>query len=225
LPNALKKKMPPPKPSAKAGQTIWRRRMLYHERRARKDGYKNIAGIDEAGRGPLAGPVVACALSLKRTRFNCRVDDSKKLTPRMRLIAYDEILEKALFGIGIINEKIIDRINIYNATKRAMRRALESLSVKPDLVLVDGNIALIAPGDKKYITGGDSKSLSIACASIIAKVTRDRIMLKYHEKYPRYGFSRHKGYGTKEHMRLLLKHGPSPIHRRSFNPVKQMVAR
>jgi len=198
--------------------------MLYHERKAYKDGHKNIAGIDEAGRGPLAGPVVACALFLKHTRFNCRIDDSKKLTPAMRSLAYGEILEKALFGVGIISEKVIDRINIYNATKKAMRRALQNLSVKPDIVLVDGNIDLKAPCKKKHIIGGDSKSLSIACASIIAKVTRDRIMRKYHEKYPHYGFARHKGYGTREHMRLLLKHGPSPIHRRSFNPVKRLFS-
>jgi len=181
--------------------------------------------VDEAGRGPLAGPVVACALLLKSTRFNCRIDDSKKLTHRGRLLAYKEILEKAFFGIGIINEKIIDRINIQNATKKAMRLAIKRLSIKPDLLLVDGNIQLNVPCEKKYIIGGDSKSLSIACASIIAKVTRDEIMLRYHQKYPLYGFVRHKGYGTKEHMGLIFKHGPSPIHRRSFNPVKRMVAK
>lgn len=200
------------------------RRMLYHERKARKAGYKNIAGIDEAGRGPLAGPVVACALCLRNTRFKHRIDDSKKLTPRMRLFAYGEILKKALVGIGIVNEKIIDKINIHNATKRAMRQALRDLNLRPGFLLVDGRIDFSAPCEKKHITGGDSKSLSIACASIIAKVTRDKIMLKYHERFPEYGFSRHKGYGTREHMRLILKHGPSPIHRRSFNPVKRMVA-
>jgi len=171
----------------------------------------------------LAGPVVACALCLREASFNHRIDDSKKLTPRMRFLAYGEIITKALIGIGIVNEKIIDRINIYNATKRAMREALRDLKIRPDILFVDGRIDLRAPCEEKHIIRGDSKSLSIACASIIAKVTRDKIMLKYHEKFPRYGFARHKGYGTKEHMRLLLKHGPSPIHRRSFNPVKRMV--
>jgi len=202
---------------------IWRKRLLYHERKARRDGYKKIAGVDEAGRGPLAGPVVACALLLKHVHFECRIDDSKKLTPAMRLIAYGEIIDKSIFGIGITSEKTIDRINIYNATKRAMRKALKDLSVKPDILLVDGDINLSVPCEKKCITGGDSKSLSIACASIVAKVTRDAIMLKYHEKYPCYGFARHKGYGTREHMRLLLKYGPSPIHRRSFKPIKSSV--
>lgn len=189
--------------------------------RARRAGFKCIAGIDEAGRGPLAGPVVAAALLLKDTRFTRRIDDSKKLTPKSRLLAYEEILGKARFGIGIVGEKVIDKINIYNATRKAMESAVRNLSVKPDFLLVDGRIRLTTHCKRSHITRGDSKSLSIACASIVAKVTRDRMMLKYHKKYPQYGFARHKGYGTREHFRLLRKHGPSPIHRFTFNPVKQ----
>lgn len=194
--------------------------MLKHERKARKAGFRRIAGIDEAGRGPLAGPVVASALILKETHFKHRIDDSKKLTPRARNLAYEEILKKAWFGIGIISEKIIDEINIYRATARAMEVAVKNLRVRPDYLLVDGRIRIKAPCKKESIVGGDSKSLSIACASIVAKVTRDRIMCDYHKKYPVYGFLRHKGYGTKEHRRLLQKHGPSPIHRFTFNPLK-----
>lgn len=197
--------------------------MLYHERKARREGSKLIAGIDEAGRGPLAGPVVAASIVLRDTNFSCRIDDAKKLTPRARLIAYNEIVKKAWFGVGIISEKIIDNVNIYNATARAMEEAVKSLSVKPDCLLIDGNIKLTTPHKKHCIINGDSLSLSIACASIIAKVTRDEIMCKYHKKYPQYGFSRHKGYGTKEHIRRLKTHGPSAIHRFSFNPVKQLV--
>lgn len=198
--------------------------MLYHERKARKAGFKHIAGIDEAGRGPLAGPVVAAALLLKKTRFKHKIDDSKKLTPRARLLAYGEILKNARVGVGIVSEKTIDAINIYNATARAMEKAVRKLSVKPDFLLVDGRIKLKIPCKKAHIKEGDSKSLSIACASIIAKVTRDKIMLGYHKKYPQYGFARHKGYATKEHVRRLMKHGPSPIHRSTFNPVKQLFS-
>ena len=173
----------------------------------------------------MAGPVVAAALQLTETRFNTRIDDSKRLTPKARLLAYREITKKAKIGIGIVNEKIIDRINIYKATIRAMEEAVRNMGVKPDYLLVDGKMRLKTPCKKSYIIKGDSKSLSIACASIIAKVTRDRIMEKYHKKYPQYGFSRHKGYATREHIRRLIKHGPSPIHRHSFNPVKEMWAK
>ena len=173
----------------------------------------------------MAGPVVAAALLLKDTRFKNRIDDSKKLTPKMRLLAYKEILKKASVGIGIVGEKRIDEINIYNATGAAMEEAVKKLRVKPDFLLIDGRVRFRAACRKAYIIGGDSKSLSIACASIIAKVTRDKMMIKYHKKFPQYGFARHKGYGTKEHFRCLRKHGPSPIHRTTFNPVKQFFSK
>jgi len=197
--------------------------MLRYERKARREGFKHIAGIDEAGRGPLAGPVVAASLILKETRFTSRIDDSKKLTPKARLKAYGEILKKSQIGIGIVGEKAIDKINIYQATRRAMEQAVKKLKTKPDYLLVDGRIRLKHPSRKANIIGGDSKSLSIACASIVAKVTRDEIMKKYHKKYPEYNFARHKGYGTKEHFRRLMEFGPSPIHRTSFHPVKQLI--
>ncbi|MBL7157375.1 MAG: ribonuclease HII [Candidatus Omnitrophica bacterium] len=193
---------------------------LKHERKAHREGYRRVAGIDEAGRGPLAGPVVASAVILKETRFKQRIDDSKKLTPLARNLAYEEIKRKVWFGIGIVSEKVIDKINIYNATARAMEIAVRNLGVKPDYLLIDGRIRLKVLCKKAHIIGGDSKSLSIACASIIAKVTRDSIMCKYHKRYPAYGFLRHKGYGTREHLRKLIKHGPSPIHRFTFKPVK-----
>ena len=197
--------------------------MFYHERKAHKRGFKYVAGIDEAGRGPVAGPVVAASLILRQIRFKNRIDDSKKLTPRARLLAYGEILEKAWIGVGVVSEKIIDKINIYNATALAMEKAVRNLKVRPDFLLVDGRIKLKTPCGRSHIIKGDSKSLSIAAASIIAKVTRDRIMCEYHKKYPRYGFFRHKGYATREHVRRLMKHGPSPIHRASFNPVKRLI--
>ncbi|OGW75292.1 MAG: ribonuclease HII [Omnitrophica bacterium RBG_13_46_9] len=198
--------------------------MLHHERKARKAGFTCIAGIDEVGRGPLAGPVVAASLVLRDEVFTHRIDDSKKLTPRARSLAYREIIEKAWIGIGIVSEGLIDRINIYNATVIAMEMAIRDLSVRPDFLLIDGRLNLKSTCKKSCIIKGDSKSLSIACASIIAKVTRDSIMLGYHEKYPQYGFARNKGYGTKEHIKSLNKYGPSPIHRLSFNPVRRLVA-
>ena len=180
-----------------------------------------MAGVDEAGRGPLAGPVVAAALLLKKTSFRNRIDDSKRLTPKARLLAYREIIKKAWVGIGIVDEKVIDRVNIYNATAAAMEQAIRRLAVKPDFILVDGRMRLNYPCRKSYIIDGDSKSLSIACASIVAKVTRDNIMARFHKKYPQYGFICHKGYATREHLRRLKKHGPSPIHRFSFNPLRE----
>lgn len=197
--------------------------MLYHEKKARKAGYSFIAGLDEAGRGPLAGPVVAAALILKETCFKNRIDDSKKLTPHKRLLAFKEIRKKAWIGIGIVDEKTIDVINIFKATSCAMEKSLKNLSVKPDYLLIDGRVRVKSSCKKMNIISGDSKSLTIACASIVAKVTRDKIMVKYHKKFPEYGFSKHKGYGTKEHMRKIRKYGPSPIHRITFNPIKQFI--
>ena len=195
------------------------KRLLSRERRLNKSGYKLIAGLDEAGRGPLAGPVVAGAVILKTTDFTCEIDDSKKLSPKKRDIAYRQILKKAHVGIGVVDEKVIDSVNIYRATIKAMEMALDDLGIPADYVIVDGTMKLSTSCPMKSIIGGDSKSLSIAAASIIAKVTRDRIMEKYHEIYPQYGFLSHKGYPTKAHKRALALYGPSPIHRRSFRPV------
>jgi len=195
--------------------------LLRHERKLSSSGYSAIAGVDEAGRGPLAGPVVAGAVILKDLKFNTRIDDSKKLSPRQREKAYLEITQKSFIGVGIVDEKTIDRINIYQATKKAMLLAISKLEIRPDYVIVDGNMKIATKCPLKCIVGGDSKSLSIAAASIIAKVTRDRIMLELDKIYPQYGFARHKGYGTKSHIEALNSHGPSPIHRFSFNPVKK----
>ena len=191
--------------------------------RIRRLGFRAIAGVDEAGRGPLAGPVVAGAVILGNFRFKEEIFDSKKLSHKKRVLAYNEILANAVVGIGIVGEKTIDEINIYQATLQAMRIALASLKLTPDYAIVDGNMKLDACCPAESIVKGDCKSLSIAAASIIAKVTRDNIMLKYHSEYPQYGFYRHKGYPTKDHKRALKEHGPSPIHRFTFQPVKDLI--
>lgn len=195
--------------------------LLLHERRLSRSGYRSIAGVDEAGRGPLAGPVVAGAVILKDLSFKERIDDSKKLSPKRRDRAYKEIFEKAIVGIGVVDEKTIDRINILRATKKAMALAIKNLEIPPDYVIVDGIVKVSTRSPIKCIVKGDSKSLSIAAASIIAKVTRDNLMLRYHRLYPQYGFARHKGYPTRDHKKALKAHGPSPIHRYSFQPVKE----
>jgi ribonuclease HII len=197
------------------------RKLQQVEKRLKRSGYELVAGIDEAGRGPLAGPVVASAVILKDLNFTSRIDDSKKLSAKKREKAYREILEKAHVGIGIVGEKTIDEINIYRATIKAMELAISDLGIPPDYVIVDGRVRLSTKCPIKCIVKGDSKSLSIAAASIIAKVTRDRLMLEYDKTYPHYGFAKHKGYGTIFHREALKEHGPSPIHRFSFRPVKQ----
>lgn len=176
-----------------------------------------IAGVDEAGRGPLAGPVVAAAVIIDNyfEELN-EINDSKKLTEKKREKLYDLILENCNVGIGIADEKEIDEINILNATFLAMRRALGKIE-NYDIVLVDGNHKIRKfDGRQEEIIKGDGKSLSIAAASIIAKVYRDNIMKEISEKYPDYGFERHKGYGTKLHRELIHKHGPCIIHRKTF---------
>lgn len=200
-------------------------RLLLHERNLNKAGYRRIAGIDEAGRGPLAGPVVAAAVILKDYKFKADIDDSKKLSAKKRDRAYDEIIEKAIVGVGMVDEKVIDRINIYRATINAMELAVSDLELPPDYVIVDGRMKLATKCPIKCIIHGDSLSLSIAAASIIAKVTRDRIMIEYDREYPHYGFAKHKGYGTKEHMAAIKNHGPSPIHRFTFRPVKEIAVK
>jgi ribonuclease HII len=198
------------------------RALLKHERNLSRAGYSPVAGVDEAGRGPLAGPVVAAAVILKKFDFSARVDDSKKLSAGQREKAYREIVKKSVFGVGVVDEKTIDLINIYQATKRAMQLALSNLGERPAYVIVDGNVRIPTRCPIKCIPRGDSNSLSIAAASIIAKVTRDNIMLEYDRIYPQYGFARHKGYGTKSHMKAIKKHGPSPIHRMSFHPINSV---
>lgn len=157
---------------------------------------------------------------MKSFTFKNRIDDSKKLSPSQREKAYREIIKKSVFGVGIVDEKTIDSINIYQATKKAMEIAIADLLVEPDCVIVDGTVKLKTSCPAKCIIRGDSKSLSIAAASIIAKVTRDQIMKKYDSIYPAYGFSKHKGYPTKAHKIALKTHGPSPIHRFSYEPVR-----
>ena len=182
---------------------------------------ENIIGIDEAGRGPLAGPVVAAAVKIINyvEEFDM-INDSKKLTEKKRELLFDIILENCEIGVGIATEKEIDEINILNATFLAMRRAVEDLEEcgsKFDLALIDGNHKIREYEKKQeFVIKGDGKSLSIAAASIIAKVTRDRIMVKYDKLYPEYGFAKHKGYGTKAHREALLKYGKTPCHRESF---------
>ena len=182
---------------------------------------EHIIGVDEAGRGPLAGPVVAAAASLKEYDDMLQeINDSKKLTEKKREKLFDIIQEKFHIGVGIASVEEIDSMNILNATFLAMRRAIENLSEKcsvDTLILVDGNFKIREfNGNQEPVIKGDAKSLSIAAASIIAKVTRDRIMIKESEKYPQYQFEKHKGYGTKAHREAILKHGPLDIHRKSF---------
>ena len=155
--------------------------------------------------------------------FKSRIDDSKRLTPECRLRAYDEIIKKASYGIAVIEKNVIERLNVYNATRLAMEGAVGTLNVKPDYILIDGTIKLSVPYNGKSIKGGDGRSLSIACASILAKVTRDRIMEGLDNLYPQYGFRRNKGYGTAFHFRAIKRYGPSPIHRRTFEPVKGII--
>jgi ribonuclease HII len=190
---------------------------LSRERRLWRRGMRNVAGIDEAGRGPLAGPVVAAAVVVSPGFFLPGVDDSKKVSPLRRAALYDRILAGAFsVGLGIVDQETIDRINILNATFEAMHCAVDSLSVKPEYLLVDGN--RFRGGDIPFsaIVDGDEKCFSIAAASIVAKVTRDRIMEEYDKQYPGYGFARHKGYGTLQHRGAIERLGLCPIHRRSF---------
>ncbi len=193
-------------------------KMLEIENSLKSEGYKLICGIDEAGRGPLCGPVVAAAVILKDGVLIEGVNDSKKLSEKKREELYDKIVKNALaIGIGISDVDIIEKVNILNATKLAMADAVKNLKINPDYVLIDGNqsvLQILFP--QKTIVKGDSTSLSIACASIIAKVTRDRLLIAYDEKYPMYGFKKHKGYGTKMHIEAIKKYGLTDIHRPSF---------
>ncbi len=187
------------------------------ESEAYRRGYTVIAGIDEAGRGPLAGPVVAAAVVLPRGYKNGAVRDSKKLTPRSRDMLYEVITRDALsIGLGVTEPSVIDRVNILQATLMAMREAVTALSLQPDYLLIDGLHRIDLPFEQRTIVRGDDLSLSVACASIIAKVSRDRIMEIYHHQFPQYNFLRNRGYGTREHVEAIGRHGLCKIHRRSF---------
>jgi ribonuclease HII len=195
------------------------------EKNLHRQGYNFIAGVDEAGRGPLAGPVVAAACILP-VDFNLPgLNDSKKLAEKKREHLAVLIKEQALaYSISFVGPEEIDLLNILQATKVAMKRALAGLKISPDYVLVDGRDKLEIPIKQEAIIGGDRLIASIAAASILAKVARDKAMKEIHKVFPVYGFDRHKGYGTKFHLEALKKYGPCPIHRRSFSPIKEMVS-
>lgn len=207
------------------------RYMLRYERRLWRTGILTIAGIDEAGRGPLAGPVVAAAVVVAPGFFIPEVNDSKQLTARQREDLHQRILDGAVsVGVGIVDNSIIDAVNILNATFKAMQQAVDALPAVPDHLLVDGNRFRQETGTNDRhgipvttIVGGDAKSFSIAAASIVAKVTRDRMMVEYDREFPGYGFARHKGYGTQQHREAICRLGYSPIHRRSFRLKSESV--
>lgn len=191
--------------------------MLKYENEAYEKGYKFVCGVDEAGRGPLCGPVVAAAVILSKDAHLEGVNDSKKLSEKKREKLYDEIMTNAVaVGIGMSDVDVIEEINILGATKEAMKEAINNLAVKPDYVLIDGNQDINIDIDRQTVISGDALSESIAAASIIAKVTRDRMLREYDKAYPEYGFAKHKGYGTKAHIEAIKEHGLTPIHRPSF---------
>ena len=188
-----------------------------YENLLKEKGYKAVCGIDEAGRGPLAGPVFAAAVILPDDLGDLGINDSKKLSEKKRDALFDVIKEKAIaWSVGSASEQEIDEINILNATFLAMKRAVEGLSVKPDIALVDGNRKPGTGIEEMTLVKGDSKSISIAAASILAKVSRDRYLLELDEKYPEYQFKKHKGYPTALHYEMIKEHGISPVHRLSF---------
>jgi ribonuclease HII len=206
---------------------------LSEEQNLISQGYKFVGGIDEAGRGPLAGPVVAACVIWPSDFDLGKLDytelkflrDSKKLDEKRREDLFGVIKEEASdVGVGICDHLTVDRANIFQATFLAMKKAIGEIKQKPDYILIDGKFGIPNSSyQQKAIIKGDSKIFSIMAASIIAKVTRDRLMQKFHEQYPEYGFDQHKGYGTKLHFEMLKKYGPCPIHRRSFGPVKRLL--
>lgn len=205
----------------------WKRlkKLICYEMEAESKGFTLIAGVDEAGRGPLAGPVVAAACYIPSNIYLPGIDDSKKLTELQREKLFETIVgdSRIIYGVGIIDSQTIDEINIYQATIKAMQMAVDKMAIKPDCLLVDG---LKLPYPDVYvekIISGDSLSQSIAAASVIAKVTRDKLMVEFHMQWPHYGFDRHKGYGTDRHTDALREHGPCPIHRKTFEPIKSML--
>lgn len=195
--------------------------LFAYDKALRKQGFFVLAGVDEAGRGPLAGPVVAAAVILPASAVIEGVRDSKKVPERERETLFARITGAAeTYGVGIIDAAEIDRTDILQATRAAMMEALQQLTISPDLVLIDAVRLPALANEQKPIIRGDATSASIAAASIIAKVTRDRLMLQYHEQYPLYGFDRHKGYATAAHISCIRRFGPCPIHRMSFDQVK-----
>jgi ribonuclease HII len=196
----------------------------YFETMYYRRGFQRIAGIDEVGRGPLAGPVVAAAVILPREGIHQELFDSKQLSPQKRDELYGVILSEALeVGIGIVGQETIDHLNILEATLEAMALAVKNLSLAPDFLLVDGLYGPRLPVPQKPIPKGDQLSNSISAASIIAKVTRDRLMEEYHREYPQYNFARHKGYGTQEHLKAIQTYGICGLHRKTFRGVKEHV--
>ncbi len=190
------------------------------EKKSIKKGFSRVAGIDEAGRGPLAGPVVSAAVILPTSFPVSDVKDSKKLTPGKRADLYEKIYEHAIsIGIGIIDSIEIDRINILQASLMSMAMSVDNLNPQPDYLLIDGKFKIPSVLPQEPIVKGDSLSISIAAASIVAKVTRDRLMERYHIDYPHFGFSQHKGYPTRAHKEAIREFGPCPIHRRSFKSI------
>ena len=208
------------KQKAQARENARLEQMLTIEKKLRERGIQHIAGVDEAGRGPLAGPVIAAAVILPADTIIPGLNDSKALSEKRRAELFETIHKIALaIGVGKASPQEIDKYNIRNATHHAMCEALAALGISPDRVLIDGNALPGSPFPEQSVIGGDRKSLSIAAASVIAKVTRDRLMIDYHAQYPAYGFAHHKGYGSAEHLAALDEHGPCPIHRRSFRGV------
>ncbi|EPH94670.1 ribonuclease HII [Enterococcus faecalis 13-SD-W-01] len=197
--------------------------MLLFENQGYANGHQFIAGIDEVGRGPLAGPVVAAAVILPKNYELLGLNDSKQLSEKKREELYEKITENALaVGIGVIEESIIDQVNIYEASKLAMIQAVEQLTIQPTYLLIDAMV-LDLPIQQEKIIKGDARSVSIAAASVIAKVYRDRMMKEYEALYPGYGFAKNAGYGTQEHLNGLKENGITPIHRKTFAPVKQYI--
>lgn len=198
---------------------------LHHEEHARRRGFRVVAGVDEAGRGPLAGPVVAAAVVLPEEFELPGLTDSKQLSPGERERLFPLIRSRAVsVGIGVVSARLVDEVNILQATLRGMKKAVGRLKVAPDFLLVDGITPVPLPLRQQTLKKGDSRSLSVAAASVVAKVVRDRIMNAYDRLYPGYGFARHKGYGSGEHLQAIARLGPSPLHRRTFGGVREHLS-
>jgi ribonuclease HII len=224
----LKKKKPTHKSNEEAAsvEAFRLKQLTRFEEKARNSGYSLIAGVDEAGRGPLAGPVVAAACCIPDGVFFEYIDDSKKLSPALREQLYETITSntKVSYSVAVVDHTKIDEVNIYQATIIAMIQAVDTLECRPDYLLVDGLTLPHTSIPSEGIIKGDAKSQSIAAASVLAKVERDRLMLQYHEVWPQYGFDRHKGYATAAHIEAIYEHGPCPIHRKSFEPIKSLLS-